>query len=915
MSLKRILLSISSVVCLVQATLAIPAYPYARKVKQADGSWLTVVVKGDEFGHITLSDDGEPLCFNAKTHNYEFATLKDGKLAVSGVVASDASHRSAMARKFLASREKSSLIQAFDANRQQKMLQLADVNTFPGAKGVMQRVRTKNFPCVGEQHTLVILVEFSDQKFSTVGDDPQAFYTRMYNEAGFTHSSGQKGSARDFYMDSSFGLFQPTFDVIGPVVLPKSYAYYGEDVSGDGDSNARLAEFVKTACTLADPLVDYSKYDLDGDGIVDNIYFCYAGYGEADSDHSESIWPHSANYESLARVTGMDETQLVLDGKRIGSYACGNEIYGIAKTPTVMGIGTFVHEFGHVLGLTDHYDIYYNAKSFTPDAFDTMASGSYNNNAHTPPVFNAFERGELGWIDYIDMTTSMDSINVLPDLKDSNKAYRIQVDGTDGDEYFVLENRQKKGWDAYLPGHGMLLWHIDYDANAWKNNQVNIYPSHPRVDLVEADGKLTEDTRSGDPFPGTDHVTSYAVTSWGKVNILNLDDIEEKDDTIRVLLGGTKYQLDPISWKVKEIGIRDITVSWSPVKEANKYIVNVYQQVDGVKTLAKSSVFRDCVEGTVDGLLPNTDYEVEVLAGRGSYVSPTQQQVVHTQNVPFKERVVSNLAVTEKTAGGFTASWDAIEDADDYLVTLTKMEYAAEGVADGYDFSSNLSGLPSDWETNASIASSPYGVAAPSLRMNQNDQYLKVAYSNKKLSGIQFYLCTSRTAKGELFVEVYKNHQWENIATIAVDDESKAGKVYDYDFALCDSVRMRVERTAGSFSLDDVYAKCHSYVIVPVPDYSQVSTSGNTTYSFKGLDHGCTYILKVCGKMGDELSAESNELRCELAETTGISSVMASGQDTPAVYYDLSGRRIPGIPQGHGIYIVKHGDKKYKVKK
>lgn len=915
MSLKRILLSISSVVCLVQATLAIPAYPYARKVKQADGSWLTVVVKGDEFGHITLSDDGEPLCFNAKTRNYEFATLKDGKLAVSGVVASNVANRSSMARKFLASRDKDALIQAFDVNRQQKMLQLGENKIFSGAKGVVQRVRTKNFPCIGDQHTLVILVEFSDQKFTTVGDNPQEFYTNMYNQPGFSHSSGQKGSARDFYMDSSFGLFRPTFDVIGPVVLPKSYAYYGEDVTGDGDSNSRLAEFVKTACTLADPLVDYSKYDLDGDGIVDNIYFCYAGYGEADSEHTESIWPHSANYESLARATGMEETQLVLDGKRIGSYACGNEIYGLAEVPTVMGIGTFVHEFGHVLGLTDNYDVYYNSKSFTPDTFDTMASGSYNNNAHTPPVFNAFERGELGWIDYIDMSTSMDSLNVLPDLKDSNRAYRIKVDGTDGDEYFVLENRQKKGWDAYLPGHGMLLWHIDYDATAWKNNQVNIYPSHPRIDLVEADGKLTDESRAGDPFPGTDHVTSYAVTSWGKVNVLNLDDIEEKNDTIRILLGGTQYQLNPITWNVKEVGIRDIAVTWNPVKEANKYIVNVYQNVDGVKTFAKSDVFHDCTEGEVSGLTPNTDYEVEVLAGRGSYVSATQQQLVHTQNVPFNERVAGNLAVTATAEDGFTASWDAIEDADDYLVSLAKMVYAKDGVSEGYDFSSNLSGLPAEWETNASTASSPYGEATPSLRMNQNGQYLKVAYNDKKLSGIKFYLCTSRTAKGQLFVEVYKNRQWESLASIAVDDESKAGKVYDFDFALCDSVRMRVERTSGTFFLDDVYAISHSFDIEAVPAYTNVSTSGNTMYRFTGLENGFTYVLKVRGKMGDALSTESAELRCELGTTTGISSVVVSDDDTRVVYFDLAGRRIPGVPQGHGIYIVKQGNRIYKVKK
>ena len=919
MSLKRILLSISSVVCLVQATLAIPAYPYSRKVKQADGSWLTVVVRGDEYGHITLTDDGEPLCYNAKTGNYEFAALKSGELVCSGVKAVNSASRTGVVRNFLTTRDKAELLNVFAEKRQKNMLKMREGNALSGltagSKGVMQRVRTKNFPCLGEQHTLVILVEFSDKKFSTVGSDPQAFFTNMLNEPGFTYTNGANGSARDFYLASSAGLFQPTFDVVGPVVLPKSYAYYGEDVTSDGDSNARLEEFVRTACTLADPLVDYSKYDLNHDGIVDNIFFYYAGYGEADSDVTESIWPHSANYESLANSIGLSQTKLVLDGTRIGSYACSNEIYGQAEVPEVMGIGTFVHEFGHVLGLTDHYDIYYSKNSFAPGAYDTMASGSYNNDAHTPPVFNAFERGELGWIDYIDMNVNMDSLNVLPDLKASNKAYRIPVDGTDGKEYFVLENRQQTGWDAYIPGHGMLLWHIDYDQTAWKNNQVNIYPSHQRVDLVEADGKLTDDTRSGDPFPGTDHVTSYAVTSWNKQNILNLDDIEEKNDTIRVLLGGTKYHLDSPTWQIKEIKDSDIVVSWSSVKEANKYIVNFYQNVDGAKTLVLSRTFRDCNEARIDSLMPNSDYLVEVLAGRGTYVSEGQQQAIHTENIPFAERSAEGLTVTSVADNSATVSWQGVEDADDYLVSLYAYQYQEQATSKGYDFTDNIGGLPSEWNTNAMTSASPFGEATPSLRMNQTGNFLKVAYKNTKLSGIKFYLKASNTARGELFVEASKGGEWESVASVVPDADMKAGKEYSFDFSLCDSVRLRLERTSGAFYLDDVYASCHSFYLVDVPPYTMASASGKTTFKFEGLQQGVTYGLQVYAMQGEHLSSPSQELRFEIDNTTGITSPMTSDSDAPIMYYDLEGRKIQGVPQPHGIYIVKKGNNIYKVKK
>ena len=107
----------------------------------------------------------------------------------------------------------------------------------------------------------------------------------------------------------------------------------------------------------------------------------------------------------------------------------------------------------------------------------------------------------------------MDTLNVLPDLNDSNKAYVVPVGGTNDEEYFIMENRQQKGWDEFIPGHGMLLWHIDFDAKTWEKNEVNITGSHQRIDIVEADNKRTDNSRMGDPYPGTSKVTQCDLTS------------------------------------------------------------------------------------------------------------------------------------------------------------------------------------------------------------------------------------------------------------------------------------------------------------------------------------------------------------------------------------------------------------------
>lgn len=906
----------------MQTTFAIPAYPKPLKVKQADGSWLTIQMRGDEHGHYVLTPDGIPLVFNARQENYEYADWKDGKVQASGIKAVEASERTAKVKAFVESLDKSAILESFKRARLQQLQQTLSSrrNASLKAGSNPQKEKLNNFPTIGEVHSLVILVQFADTKFSTVGSDAHQFFNNMLNEPGFTYSNGANGSARDFYLNSSNGRFQPQFDVIGPVTLPEKYSYYGANQGSSVDNPARLEQFVREACTLADPLVDFSQYDHNQDGYIDNIYFFYAGKGEADSGDGNAIWPHSAYYSDMAKDAGLSETSLKLDGIEVGNYTCSNEINGTLITPQPAGIGTFVHEFGHVLGLADHYDVNYGMTTFAPGSFDTMAQASYNNNGNTPAAFSAYERACLGWLDLTVLKNGVDSLNVLPDLNDSNKAYVVPVGGTNDEEYFIMENRQKKGWDAFIPGHGMLLWHIDYDAKAWEKNELNITGTHQRVDIVEADNKLTDNTRAGDPFPGTSNVTQCNLTSWAGGKVMSLDDIEEKDGIINLMLGGLNLKLNTPDVKVTEVQDSSIVVGWTDVPVAKRYVLNISSVVNGKKEslpLYNNKVYTAAQPSLhVEGLSPETTYEITLQANRGSYSSDVYTQQLTTAAIPFSKYYVTDVKATAVGKTGFTASWKGMEAADDYVVTLHKLVYATESTQKGYDFSDELEGMPSLWETNGNLSMNNYGEESPCLRLNKIDTYLKMASAGNRISSVKFFAKSSSSTKATLAVEAYQNGEWKQIATLQGGADMASGDTYSYDLPeLADSVRLNViQRTSGAFYIDDVLLGCNALIHEPVAAYQKVSTNGKTEFAFSGLETDATYALVVNASKKGELSYSSKELIVTPASSTGISSVTATpSRNGQKRFYDLNGRRVSAKEMRYGIYIVKQGNSVYKI--
>ena len=379
----------------------------------------------------------------------------------------------------------------------------------PSRAAQAQKVAT---PLNSAPRGLVILVNFTDVAFETDKAEMDSMltgknYTRDYSYfyRGKKQSITSKGSAWQYFYDSSNGYYDPLFDVIGPVTVSKNMAYYGKNVD---DFDAAPWTMVKEACQLVDDSVDFKQYDNNNDGYVDFVYVIYAGYGEADGGDKNTIWPHS--YWLLeAGIT------CKLDGKYVDLYACGNEMD--SRTNYHTGIGTFCHEFSHVLGLPDLYETTGYGTYKTIGAWSILDYGPYNNDGNTPPAYSAYEQFFMGWL---MPRLIVDAENVeLEELQASNSALLISSSdqhnliGNDPKPttFYLLENRQQVGWDEYLPGHGLMLTKVQYDSNKWINNTVNNSSNRMGVDLIEADGKAPSydeqnpnngyDGKAGDLFP------------------------------------------------------------------------------------------------------------------------------------------------------------------------------------------------------------------------------------------------------------------------------------------------------------------------------------------------------------------------------------------------------------------------------
>ena len=332
------------------------------------------------------------------------------------------------------------------------------------------------------------------------------------------------GSVRDYFNDQSNGAFKPPFDVYGP------YTSTRRSTQGNNYSTSIFS----TVLNEADAEIDFTRYDNNKDGKVDMVYFLVAGYSSSyEGNNKGYLWPHASNLSYYNVITH--------DGKRLDRYACSTELYGFEGTPStvkVEGIGTICHEFSHVLGLPDLYDTDYEdggGQSHDPGGWDLMAGGAGNNYGRSPVGYTFYERYALGWANANTINQpgeySIEAVNT------SRSGYILRTPVKN--EFFTIENRQRTGWDAYLPGSGMLVTRVDStNTSIWSNNKVNANPAHNYFELLRA-GNSTSGDSSSDPFPGSSgnpmitNETLPNLKTWaGKKNDFCITGIQERDGVI-----------------------------------------------------------------------------------------------------------------------------------------------------------------------------------------------------------------------------------------------------------------------------------------------------------------------------------------------------------------------------------------------
>ena len=475
--MKRSILPFLVLILTVAHGWADPADPNIRRtIHTNDGKAREVRLVGDEYGHYWQStDDG--LCFiekNGRDDAFE------------------------------------SIDPAVVRQRARKLRQEASTTSsaFPHT----------HLDLTGEKRMLVVLVQFKDVKFKA--ENKKEWYDDILNRPNYVVPSAHQGSVYDYFLAQSGGKLHLCSDIIGPVTVSHNSAYYGADSELGKDT--KVVEMVTEALSLIEGKVDFGRYDWTGSNIVETVFFIFAGKPQSGGGTVDDIWPHKCTINlRLGNIT-------------VRNYACASELRRYGSVFKINSIGTFCHEMSHCFGLPDTYDP--AGVNYGTVIWDVMGTGCHNNYGYTPAGYTAYNKMFCQWQAPVVLRNDT-VVNAMKPISEGGDFYLIPNDAHE-DEFYLLENRQKTGWDAQLSGHGMLITHVDYDPKLFthsKINQCGIYDNdHERIHLVLADnntnvtsGNATQKALDyqGDLFPyGTNKSLTNTSTPAAELYHVNIDD-------------------------------------------------------------------------------------------------------------------------------------------------------------------------------------------------------------------------------------------------------------------------------------------------------------------------------------------------------------------------------------------------------
>ncbi len=339
----------------------------------------------------------------------------------------------------------------------------------------------------GNLNILTILVDFSDK----IAQAPAIFFdTLMYVNTN--------GTVANYYKEVSYNTLTITTVVLpsalGWTRAPQTYAYYVNNQNGLGSYPHNAQKLVEDLVDTVNPLVNFAQFDNDDDGYVDGLVVVHAGPGAEFTASNSDIWSHKWSISPRLK-----------DGVYISAYSMQPEYWSSVGDMTC---GVFCHELGHVFGLPDLYDTDYSSEGI--GNWSLMAGGSWNGSLGSSPAhLDAWSKIQLGFVTPNTISNDQSGVSI-PNVENNPNIFKLWTNGNPAGEYFLIENRQQMGYDSYLPGNGLLIWHID-DNSGTNNNEWwpgSGLDSHYKVALVQADNlwqmeHKTNRGNSGDPFPGS----------------------------------------------------------------------------------------------------------------------------------------------------------------------------------------------------------------------------------------------------------------------------------------------------------------------------------------------------------------------------------------------------------------------------
>lgn len=560
--MKKILLLAIMAITVATSALAIPAKRGFHNMPQADGTTISVEMRGDEWSHSLVTTDGLTVSLQPDG-NYYYRTAT----AVSNVVAHNPADRAQAEAEFVAQTKEDLSMSAFARSSARLKAQIAKA---------AQKVGSTQVPNNGNVRIPVLLVQYSDKKMS---NSKAAF------KANFTDLATQ------YFTDQSNGKFIPQYDLFGIYTLSGTRSTYGgNDYSGNDKGVCKMVGEAVDMAT-AEGTINWKNYDNDGDNICDVVIVLYAGVGEAQaSSVTSAIWPCQWNLASGAQYNDGTGTRTA-NGVTIDKFAVFNEVNGSSDNATKLdGVGTFCHEFSHCLGLPDFYETTYSNGYYGMGSWSLMDYGSYNNNGYTPIGYNAYEKAFMGWIDLV--TPKAGTKYTLPVWNskslEKDKAIKITSD-INSNEYYLLEYRRQQGWDAYIQDEGILITHVSYIASRWEANTPN-NQSVQLMTIAPADNRLTSATESTDLWGESNHdftdesspaaklFLTASGSATGSAGYLGkpVTDITLLGDSATLWYMYEAPQIDaPVITDSTDVTSTSFTAHWTPVEGATSYTLQI----------------------------------------------------------------------------------------------------------------------------------------------------------------------------------------------------------------------------------------------------------------------------------------------------------------------------------------------------